>query len=95
MNIAAAFPEEPLLHLSSLQRRNPRAESVTAYDEAMAKFRKLQTEAHDLERWRDKDRLWSVPCGWLDNQIRNARSDAAEAWFTARGIAARMEAVRG
>ena len=91
MNIAPTFPEEPLLHLSSLQGRDPRADSATAYEDAMAEFRKRRDEAHALRKWVDKDRSWSVPYGWLEDQIRSERAAAVECWAKARDIKARMD----
>lgn len=91
MNIHASPAEAALLHLSSLQRREPRAESMADYDKAMAEFERLQHEAHTLRRYIDQYAGWLFPTGNLEDEWRELRASAVSAWREARDIAAKMK----
>ena len=91
MNHIAQFPEDGLLRLSSLQRRDPRADLEAAVAEQRAKWR----EAKLLRNYIDKHAGYLFPVGDLEQDVRGLIEAAWQARAKARGIQAKMGAVRG
>ena len=91
MNIAASFPEEAILELSSMQRLTLRAAYHAAKREQATKW----YEARKLRDYIDKYANYLFPVGDLEDDVRGLIEAAWQARAKARGIQAKMGAVRG
>jgi hypothetical protein len=83
MNIATTnFPEAALIVSSALQRE--RVDARAGYLMALADIRRFRHEAKVLRKYIDHEALWFMPCGALEDEVRDTWEAAHEACHRAR-----------